>query len=439
MRFTDLIASALGSLRQRPFRTLMTVLGVIIGTTAVVVMVSFGVGMTQSYLDSLEQNTSLREVQVYMAPPDALERGLPAELNDTFVTHLAEYPGVRNAWPIYTLDAVGRVDTQESWMQITAVPAGMLEGLNLPLAWGDVPTVGEPGVVMGDMMADSFYDPLSGTMNGVDFRTQTMFVEFQNQMEMPPPGGEGETPTPARRIILPVVGEVAGAEDQAWGPNSSVVYAEFGAMVDMLEKAMPGKALPNQPATPDGKPKPGFVYSMIRLQTDSPEDAEALLMTLRDEGIDAQADIEWIRQAQQQAVAIQAVFGGIGFISLLVAAIGIANTMMMSVYERTREIGVMKVMGAGLGDIRKLFLFESATIGLLGGLLGILLSLGASSVANAIFTGMAGEFGAGRISIIPPWLMLGALAFATLIGTVAGLAPALRASRLSPLAAIRTQ
>ncbi|WP_077684916.1 ABC transporter permease [Tessaracoccus aquimaris] len=77
MRFSDLLATSLSSLRQRPFRTLMTVLGVVIGTTSVVVMVSLGIGMSQSYLDSIAGNTSLREVQLYNAPVDAVERGCP--------------------------------------------------------------------------------------------------------------------------------------------------------------------------------------------------------------------------------------------------------------------------------------------------------------------------------------------------------------------------
>ena len=220
-----------------------------------------------------------------------------------------------------------------------------------------------------------------------------------------------------------------------------VVYSELDSMLEVLKKAMPGKALPNQPATSDGKPKPGFVYSMVQLQTADPEAAEAVLTALRNEGYSADASIEWIREAQSQAVVIQAVFGGIGFVSLLVAAIGIANTMMMSVYERTREIGVMKVLGAGLGDIRRMFLFESASIGFFGGVLGLLLSLLGSSVLNSLAGSMMGDMTGGptSISVIPVWLMVSAVAFATLIGTLAGLAPAFRASRLSPLAAIRAQ
>ncbi|WP_077684915.1 ABC transporter permease [Tessaracoccus aquimaris] len=355
---------------------------------------------------------------------------------------MKDYPGVEKAWPIYSIEAVGRVGAYMQYFQINAVPPDVITSLDEPIAWGTAPSEANPGLLVGDQIPLNFYNEATGEVKQVDFSTETLFLDFDTSaMYGPSPqgggeGDEGEAPKP-KKIIMPVAGVLQGDPDQPYGPYTNVVYAEFSAMVEALEKAMPGKALPNQPATSDGKPKPGFVYSMIRLQTPSPEAAEELLTALRTDGFDAQADIEWIREAQKQGALIQAVFGGIGLVSLLVAAIGIANTMMMSVYERTREIGVMKVLGAGLGDIRTLFLFESASIGFLGGLLGLGLSLGGSAIANAIFAGP--DSGISTISIIPPWLMIGAVAFATLIGTVAGLAPAIRASRLSPLAAIRTQ
>ena len=134
--------------------------------------------------------------------------------------------------------------------------------------------------------------------------------------------------------------------------------------------------------------------------------------------------------------------------------------MTMAIYERTREIGVMKVLGCELGNIRTMFLLESSTIGFIGGLIGLLISLLASFVLNNLSTILAmfgqsggldlsGMMGGGgyyymmdgsggnTISIIPPWLMLAALVFATLVGLVAGILPANKAVKISALEAIR--
>lgn len=137
---------------------------------------------------------------------------------------------------------------------------------------------------------------------------------------------------------------------------------------------------------------------------------------------------------------IQAVLGGIGAVSLLVAAIGIANTMMMSIYERTKEIGVIKVLGCSLKNIRQMFLLEAGFIGLIGGVIGNILSLIMSFVVNKVVGSMGAEMGmTDVISYIPPWLVLISLAFAILVGMAAGYFPARRAMKLSPLAAIRNE
>ena len=144
----------------------------------------------------------------------------------------------------------------------------------------------------------------------------------------------------------------------------------------------------------------------------------------------------------------------IAAISLLVGGIGVMNIMMVSVTERTREIGVMKVLGCKLWYIRSMFLAESGAIGLLGGVVGVAISLAISAVLNNLtaimgllggsidLSGLSSAFGGfggigGKISIIPPWLILLALIFATLVGLVSGIAPAGRAVKISSLEAIR--
>ena len=160
---------------------------------------------------------------------------------------------------------------------------------------------------------------------------------------------------------------------------------------------------------------------------------------ITDLGYEARSNMEWLEQSRQQSQMVQAVLGGIGAVSLFVAAIGIANTMMMSIYERTKEIGVIKVLGCSLRNIKQMFLLEAAFIGFIGGVAGNILSFALSFAINVV-TAHGGAMGLDSdISYIPVWLVAASMGFAVLVGMVAGYFPALRAMRLSPLAAIRNE
>ena len=169
------------------------------------------------------------------------------------------------------------------------------------------------------------------------------------------------------------------------------------------------------------------------------ENVEELAQTIRSLGYDVYTNVEYINGMKKTLGMVQAVLGGIGAVSLLVAAIGIANTMMMAIYERTKEIGVMKVIGCSLKNIRQLFLLEAAFIGFIGGVAGNVLSLIISAVINVLIPGENLWGTEGNISYIPIWLMLASMGFAVLVGMAAGYFPAVRAMKLSPLAAIRNE
>ena len=154
-------------------------------------------------------------------------------------------------------------------------------------------------------------------------------------------------------------------------------------------------------------------------------------------GYNVETNAEYMESMERQMAIIQAVLGGIGAVSLFVAAIGIANTMMMSIYERTKEIGVMKVLGCSLKNIRGMFLMEAGFIGVIGGVIGNILSLLMSAVINFLAGNAQVLMDGADISYIPLWLMLASIGFAMLVGIIAGYFPAKRAMKLSPLEAIR--
>ena len=198
--------------------------------------------------------------------------------------------------------------------------------------------------------------------------------------------------------------------------------------------------IPGQPSTKTGKPYKEIFYNQLLVNVDDMDHVVSLQKELQDLGYDAYSQAEWVESEQKTMGYIQAVLGGIGAVSLFVAAIGITNTMMMSIYERTKEIGVMKVLGCDLRNIRSLFLMEAGFIGFIGGVIGLILSLILSVVINKVAAGANEYMGTtGGISYIPVWLALLSLVFAVMVGMVAGFFPARRAMRLSPLAAIRNE
>lgn len=448
MRFTDLLATSLSSLRQRLFRTSLTVMGVVIGTMAVVVMLSLGLGMSSAMMEQFNTST-LKQVRVYGVPPATQPGERQMKMDNAVVDALSHREGVVSVNPVYSAEFILRVGRYETWFPVTGMPNEALQEMEVVYADGAPPPPGAPlSLVYGARMNEMFWDERTGEPADIDWMTALVMLTPATDggfEPMPPMDGPAppETPdTPAKRITVPTAGVLWEPED-VWSMESTMIYADLDALVKALQKAMPGKTLPMQESASASPERGNFLYQEFIVNTEDPSYAETLTFALRDEGWGAHSEVEWIRAMEEQMLIIQAVLGGIGFISLLVAAIGIANTMLMSVYERTKEIGIMKVLGAALGDIRKLFLIESAAIGFIGGGLGVLLSYAVSSGLNNLLAPSLGAVGAdgaaARISLIPIPLALGALAGATLIGMISGFAPAQRATRLSPLEAIRTQ
>jgi putative ABC transport system permease protein len=132
------------------------------------------------------------------------------------------------------------------------------------------------------------------------------------------------------------------------------------------------------------------------------------------------------------------VLGGIGGIALVVAAVGVVNTMVMSILERTREIGVMRAVGARRSTVSRLFTFEAGLLGFFGGIIGLVIGYAAVLVANPLVNKQlqGNNIQSSNIIGLPLWLILGVVGLTTVIGILAGLYPARRAAKLDPVEAL---
>jgi len=180
-------------------------------------------------------------------------------------------------------------------------------------------------------------------------------------------------------------------------------------------------------------------YSSFVVKVDESSNAAAVAKTIRNTykvgAADAETDIK-----QQLSIfnILGLVLGGIGGIALVVAAVGVVNTMVMSILERTREIGVMRAVGARRGTVSALFTFEAALLGFFGGVIGLLIGYAAVLIANPIINKQlsGNNITGSNIITLPIWLILGVVGLTTFIGILAGLYPARRAAHLDPVEAL---
>jgi ABC-type antimicrobial peptide transport system permease subunit len=178
-------------------------------------------------------------------------------------------------------------------------------------------------------------------------------------------------------------------------------------------------------------------YSGVSLETEDSKYVGEVVSSVQQLGYSAFSLKQVIDQIDQGFGIFRGILAGIGGVALLVAAIGIANTMVMAVLERTREIGIMKAVGASPQDIRALFLGEAALVGIFGGIIGLALGIAGGKVIEVIIRQVNPNVNPPDIFVVDPALAGGALALALLVSLVAGFLPSRRAMRMSALSALR--
>ncbi len=445
----DLILMGFGNLLRRKTRSVLTVLGVIIGTCSIVVMLSLGFAMDRGFQEQLAYMGDLTIIDVNNyggydmgMMGGSSGSGSQTKLDEQAVARFRQIPNVKAVMPqrsAYMKMAAGRY---VGHVNIMGVDPEVMEAFGFEVEMGRLLQASDKDtMVFGRSVAYNFYNPRMnnqnryyGGMNGdtpppVDVLTakltMTSDMQYGETRNRYDDGNDG----PAPKIY-----DIRGVGILAQS-NSEKDYNAYMNR-DSLEKILEEQQRQNRN---DRGRVDNSQYERVQVKVNRIEDVEAVQETIKAMGHQTYSLTDILTSMKETSRMIQMILGGIGAISLLVAAIGITNTMIMSIYERTREIGVMKVIGARLTDIRKLFLIEAGLIGFAGGLLGVGISYLISMGLNRIGASFMGPDSITKMSVIPFQLALMAIGFSTLIGIIAGYSPARRAMKLSALEAIRNE
>ncbi|MEG1843423.1 MAG: ABC transporter permease [Clostridia bacterium] len=451
MSIRDLIRLCLQNLLRRKSRTFLTVTGVVVGACAIIIMISIGVGMKETQEKLLSEMGDLTIISVMPAGHGSTA----AKLNAQAVQSLAALDHVVLVTPRMMPESLnfkiyaGRDRRYVCpWGTLVGMDEKSLEQLGYRLLDGEFPDKKGNTVLVGQNFAYGFQDtkrPENANMIDLyasyDYETggfanppDPYFDIFKAPLQIEiTVGNEGKTYTQR----LNVVGRMK--EDYGKGGETSdgilMRLADLKRMVEMANREAGLKTERNP------------VYQSVLVKVADIGSVAAVESEIMRLGFNTNS-MESIRQPMEKdARQKQMMLGGMGAISLLVAALGIMNTMIMSISERTREIGVMKALGCFVHDVRTLFLMEAGVIGLMGGIIGVVLSYIISISMNLVTaaTPIASFQDAitvlstkgARMSVIPLWLTGFSLIFSIMIGLGSGYYPANKAVGIPALEAIK--
>ncbi len=453
MTLKDLLRLVFSNLRRMKARVAMTATGVIIGTAAVVVLISLGAGLQRRATESLFSMGGLDELMVYsqsqrpMASEDNERTTAPALDDDALVT-FREMDGVLAVMPFFEVMLQGplKFDRQEGWAQIYGVDMDALARI-VEVSEGELGLY-RGQVVIGASVAENFIpwevreeaQQAGRTPEAPELLDQTLQVTTYAFNE---------------NAMMPAESIVGRLQVSGVLKSQGYIY-DYGIFMPLKEARRLNQQINQQLNSDSGGssveisgPAPTgnsnrTDYQRVLIKAEDANQALVIEQELKQMGFNVQSDRQQLEELNRFFMIFQAILGGIGAVALLVAAFGIANTMVMAIYERTAEIGLMKAIGATNQDVMSVFLAEAGGIGFLGGVGGVLLSMGINAVINVVGRAMLPQnlFGPTQgepisLTAIPLWLPIFAIIFATFIGVASGIYPAIRAAALSPIRALK--
>lgn len=425
----ELIQLAFGNLMRARARLIMTAGGVLVGTAAVILLIALTIGLQTAAEAGIGNNATLTEMDVYPAwSPNIPFEDLP-QLNAEAINSFWRIPNVTAVIPSASLNGGGELIAGDysGYGNVMGIHPSLLPYLGITAAQGEL-LLDENTVIIGPEVANNFYDPEATEWSPVQVDL------FNEPLRMRVYQWSGENPSnQTLRLTVAAVLE----------PGTSLDYSILMPIEQVIDLNEWTDGTEFDPET--------FTFGRVVVRAKDRETTNEVAAAIRKLGYEVSGMADFLNQLNQFFGTMRLMLGGVGGVALLVAAFGVANTMTMAILERTKEIGLMKAIGATDRDVMTIFLVEAALVGFSGGAAGVALSLFIQNIVNtALMNAPQGEGGInflpidpsqlqGNLFVIPPELTFFAIALATAVGVGAGLLPALRAARMLPVLALKSE
>ena len=483
MSFLDILNLALRNLRQAKLRATLTTMGVIVGVAVIVTMMSFGLGLQRNMLERFGALDLFNEIQIFGQGLSNLA-GLGRDggrrdegerrngrqradktpsriLDDAGVQEIAKIPGVAYVEPNVNFGGYVRSNGK--------ILSQNVGGANIPNASSRFQTfaagrmisspTADEAVVTERLAKDFGYDkPVDAVGKTVELLAPPDEKNKEKEEEEPPnffgipldDGGLDESNSDLQVKTFRISGVLSTEIKEGAGQGGlrglmpgAGIYIPLQVAHDWSKKhrgqmSRVALALARQGGNLGEGQTEGYDSAVVRVS--DPVALTEVRKKITELGFASFSIVDELDQIRTVFLIVDSVLGLLGGISLLVASFGIANTMIMSILERTREIGIMKAIGAEDREIKLIFFVEAAVIGVFGGLIGVLVAWAIDGIANRLaYRFILKPQGASFVDFfsLPPYLSIGAILFALIVSIVAALYPAARAARIDPVRALR--
>ncbi len=400
MRVVDLASLSTRMFKTNPMRTWLTILGMGVGTGAVVMLVGLGFGLQQIILEQIVFGETLLSLGVSSTGSRTIQ------ITDETITEIERMDNVLDAAPLGRFPALITYKglTGNIFLQGAEPPYIRYSGITASA--GDVFTDEDAGddtsVIISPAVLKLFAidDPEKMIGQTVSFRLLIPSKEIPDQVD---------------EIVIDKQYRVKGITKEEGALNALIMLPELKRHVGV------------------------DIYDRAQVRVNDSANLDSVEKGLIEKGFRVTALSKTVEQASKIFQGIQAVLAAFGGIALIVSAIGMFNTMTVTLLERTKEIGVMRMIGASPTDIKLLFVSESVLVGFLGGVSGIVMGVGIGVIINTFLNAVATHFGGQAVKLFafPLWFLMFIMTFSAIVGYLTGIFPARRAALLNPLDAIR--